>query len=90
MLAEANVNKVNGGTYVASVDTRDGDERAGRAATTVGNLNLSTGEVELSTAVRLGDVQRNGFHADKVSILRLALINYPEVRMLLTAQREAP
>ena len=55
-------------TYVASVDARNRDKRSWVAAATVGDLDLATGDVELSTAVGLRDVQGNSLHADEVSV----------------------
>ena len=33
-------------TYVAGVDARDGDERAGRAAAAVGDVDLAAGDLQ--------------------------------------------
>ena len=54
-------------TYVASVNTWNGNKRTWSAAASTGDLHLSAGEVELRAAVALSDVKGDSFHADEVS-----------------------
>ena len=60
------------GTH-AGVDTRDGDERAWRAAAAVHDVELRTADVELRAAESGRHVQGDVFDADEVVAVRQAL-----------------
>ena len=58
---------VHKNTYVASVFAWEGNKRAGRAASTVLDVDLAARDIELSTTEGRRDVQSNSLHANEVS-----------------------